>query len=45
MSKAFVMVYYIVPQDNDDPEEPNAFGMPQAIENLRVSHIRENFPL
>jgi len=46
MSKAkFCLVYYYVPEDKDDPELPNAFGVNLAIEEVKISDIRRLFPL
>jgi len=48
MSKAgskFCLVYYYVPEDKDDPEFPNAFGLNTAIEDVRIPDIRRHFPL
>jgi len=48
MSKAgskFCLVYYYVPEDKDDPEFPNAFGLNTAIEDVRIPEIRRHFPL
>lgn len=43
--KEMTLVYYHVPQDKDDPECPNVFGVPYNKTNLRLSHIYEAFPL
>jgi hypothetical protein len=46
MSKAkFCLVYYYVPEDKDDPELPNAFGVNLSIEEVKISDIRRLFPL
>jgi hypothetical protein len=47
MSKAakFCLVYYYVPEDKDDPEMPNAFGVNIAIEDVKIPDIRRLFPL
>jgi len=48
MSKAaskFCLVYYHVPEDKDDPEFPNAFGLNTAIDDVRLLEIRKLFPL
>jgi len=46
MSKAkFCLVYYYVPEDKDDPELPNAFGVNLAIEEVKIPDIRRLFPL
>lgn len=43
--KEMTLVYYHVPQDRDDPECPNVFGVPFGKTNLRLVHIYEAFPL
>jgi len=43
--KELTLVYYHVPEDKDDPECPNVFGVPQSKANIRLSHIHEIFPL
>ena len=42
---SFTMIYYWVPEDNDDPEEPNAFGISKAMDQISIKDIREAFPL
>jgi hypothetical protein len=39
------LVYYYVPEDQDDPEYPNVFGVMVGKDNIRLNHIIENFPL
>lgn len=43
--KEMTLVYYYVPEDKDDPDCPNVFGVPQSKANLRLSHIYDAFPL
>jgi hypothetical protein len=43
--KEMTLVYYHVPEDKDDPDCPNVFGVPQGKASLRVAHIHEAFPL
>ena len=43
--KELTLVYYHVPEDRDDPDCPNVFGVPQAKANLKLTHIHEAFPL
>lgn len=43
--KEMTLVYYHVPEDKDDAECPNVFGVPYNKSNLRLSHIYEAFPL
>mmetsp|Transcript_79952 Transcript_79952/g.93426 ORF Transcript_79952/g.93426 Transcript_79952/m.93426 type:complete len:212 (-) Transcript_79952:25-660(-) len=44
MSK-FTLVYYYVPEDKDDPEYPNVFGVNLAQEEIRINDIKAAFPL
>jgi len=41
----FCLVYYYVPEDKDDPEFPNAFGVNNSVDDLKVPEIRKLFPL
>ncbi|EAS06970.3 hypothetical protein TTHERM_00977730 (macronuclear) [Tetrahymena thermophila SB210] len=43
--KAFTMVFYIVPEDQDDIEQPNAFGIHKNQEDIKPSDIADSFPL
>ena len=43
--KEMTLVYYHVPEDKDDPDCPNVFGVSQGKTNLRLVHIYESFPL
>ncbi|CAD8145015.1 unnamed protein product [Paramecium pentaurelia] len=43
--KSFTLVYYIVPQDNDDIEIPNAFGIGKPIDQVTLKDIKTSFPL
>ncbi|CAD8076370.1 unnamed protein product [Paramecium sonneborni] len=43
--KAFTLIYYIVPQDNDDVEIPNAFGIGKQIDQVTLKDIKSSFPL
>lgn len=43
--KEMTLVYYYVPEDKDDPECPNVFGVPYPKQELRLAHIHEAFPL
>jgi len=45
MSKKFCLIYYYVPEDKDDPEFPNAFGVNLSQEEVRLSDIKSMFPL
>lgn len=42
---SFTMIYYFVPEDNENSEELNAFGINKAITEIKVSDIRKDFPL
>jgi hypothetical protein len=33
------LIYYHVPEDKDDPEYPNVFGINQPKANIRLKHI------
>lgn len=37
--KDMTLVYYYVPEDKDDSDCPNVFGVPQSKANIRLSHI------
>lgn len=39
------LVYYYVPEDKDDPDCPNVFGVSQSKANIRLPHIYQQFPL
>lgn len=39
------MVYYFVPEDNESPDELNAFGVNKAITEVTQGDIRHLFPL
>jgi hypothetical protein len=43
--KNFSLVYYHIPEDFDDPESPNAFGIAKAMDEIRLRDVKENFPL
>lgn len=46
MSKReMTLVYYHVPEDKDDPECPNVYGVPAAKNSIDLSVISESFPL
>ena len=36
---------YHVPEDKDQPEEPNVFSIPVSKHQLRLKHIHQYFPL
>lgn len=42
---SYTMVYYHIPEDFDDPEQPNAFGIGKSIEEIKLSDIKRLFPI
>ena len=42
---SFTMIYYHIPEDFDDPEQPNAFGIGKAIDEILLSDIKRLFPI
>lgn len=43
--KEMTLVYYYVPEDHDDPDFPNVFGVMMPKANVRYTHIEHHFPL
>lgn len=43
--KEMTLVYYYVPEDHDDPDFPNVFGVMMPKANVRYQHIEQHFPL
>ncbi|CAK68740.1 unnamed protein product (macronuclear) [Paramecium tetraurelia] len=43
--KSFTLIYYIVPQDNDDVEIPNAFGIGKPVDQVTLKDVKSSFPL
>lgn len=41
----FTMVFYHIPEDFDDPEQPNAFGIGKNTEEVKLIDIKRSFPL
>jgi hypothetical protein len=37
--KEMTLVYYYIPEDQDDPEYPNVFGIMMSKNNIRLQHI------
>ena len=37
--KEMTLVYYYVPEDKDDPDCPNVFGVTAVKNNIRLAHI------
>lgn len=37
--KEMTLVYYHVPEDKDDPDCPNVYGVPYNKTTLKLSHI------
>jgi len=44
-SSKFSLIYYYVPEDKDDPEVPNAFGINLPQSEVKVTDIKSMFPL
>eukprot|EP00826_Nyctotherus_ovalis_P046321 TRINITY_DN521_c0_g1_i3.p1 TRINITY_DN521_c0_g1~~TRINITY_DN521_c0_g1_i3.p1 ORF type:complete len:160 (+),score=45.95 TRINITY_DN521_c0_g1_i3:98-577(+) len=44
-AKNFTLLFYYVPEDKDDVDTPNAFGIKKPVDELRLSDIKEQFPL
>jgi len=41
----FTLIYYIVPEDYDEQEQPNAFGISKSIDEIKLKDVRDHFPL
>ena len=39
------MIYYTIPEDFDDFEQPNAFGIGKPIAEIKLSDIKRLFPI
>ena len=39
------LIYYYIPEDNDDPDYPNVFGVMVNKQNVRLQHLYDQFPL
>ena len=39
------LIYYHVPEDKDDPECPNVYGVPASKHTISLATIHESFPL
>lgn len=39
------LIYYYIPEDNDDPDYPNVFGIMMNKQSIRLQHLYDNFPL
>ena len=39
------LVYYYVPEDQDDPDTPNVFGVMLGKNQIRLHNIYDSFPL
>ena len=44
-AKEFTLLFYYVPQDKDDLDAPNAFGIAKSMQNLILADVQEKFPL
>ncbi len=45
MAENFTLILYYVPEDKDDVDVPNAFGIKKSLQDLRLSDIQSHFPL
>ena len=45
MAKAFTLVFYIIPEDLDDIQIPNAFAIPKDKNDITLTDIEKYFPL
>lgn len=45
MSRNLTLIYYHIPEDQETPDEPNAFAIPKPVDSLRLADIRSNFPV
>ena len=45
MAKSFTLVFYVIPEDLDDLQFPNAFAIPKAMGDITLSDIESFFPL
>ena len=39
------LIYYHVPEDNDDSDTPNVFGIMANKANIRLHNLHDQFPL
>eukprot|EP00826_Nyctotherus_ovalis_P046319 TRINITY_DN521_c0_g1_i14.p2 TRINITY_DN521_c0_g1~~TRINITY_DN521_c0_g1_i14.p2 ORF type:complete len:149 (-),score=30.42 TRINITY_DN521_c0_g1_i14:201-647(-) len=39
------LIFYYVPEDHDDIDVPNAFGIKKPMDDIRIIDIRDTFPL
>lgn len=39
------LVYYHVPEDQDEPDTPNVFGVMVNKNQIKLQHIYDSFPL
>ena len=42
---SYTMVYYYIPEDFDNVDELNAFGISKVIDEIKLSDIRQAFPI
>mmetsp|Transcript_9341 Transcript_9341/g.17932 ORF Transcript_9341/g.17932 Transcript_9341/m.17932 type:complete len:160 (-) Transcript_9341:3829-4308(-) len=45
MSRDFTLIYYSIPEDFDDLEQPNAFGISKSVADITLRDIKLSFPL
>ena len=39
------LIYYYIPEDKDDIDMPNAFGIKKKLEDIRLNDIKIQFPI
>jgi len=42
---SFTIIYYYIPEDCDDLDIPNAFGISKPVDDIKHIDIVKNFPL
>ena len=45
MAKAFTLIFYVIPEDLDDLQIPNAFAVPKNISEITLDDVESFFPL
>ena len=45
VDRNFTLIYYYVPEDMDDIDVPNAFGIKKGMQDICVSDIQACFPM
>ncbi|CAG9314142.1 unnamed protein product [Blepharisma stoltei] len=41
----YTLIYYHIPEDFDNPEQPNAFAIEKPLSDIKLRDIRECFPI